>query len=268
MEEILNERGRIFDIQRFSVHDGPGVRTIVFLKGCPLRCRWCCNPESQSYEIEQMLQNGAVKTVGRDVTVDEVLKTVLKDRIYYRRSGGGMTLSGGEMLMQPQFAQALLKAAKQNGITTAVESTGFAPFSTIEKLLPYIDTFLIEDNLMWYAGTGICETRPDGGNASHIQGWRKYNRNRAKNFAVRNNVMIESTGQLVDIYTTQKNSDGSNSMPTFNNNIMLNKSGTNFGILKQGTSGDTSIPKFAVLNKNIFNSVDNVLNGDILGFIR
>ncbi|MBE6787207.1 MAG: hypothetical protein E7537_02540 [Ruminococcaceae bacterium] len=132
----------------------------------------------------------------------------------------------------------------------------------------YIDTFLIEDNLMWYAGTGICETRPDGGNASHIQGWRKYNRNRAKNFAVRNNVMIESTGQLVDIYTTQKNSDGSNSMPTFNNNIMLNKSGTNFGILKQGTSGDTSIPKFAVLNKNIFNSVDNVLNGDILGFIR
>ena len=144
MEEILNERGRIFDIQRFSVHDGPGVRTIVFLKGCPLRCRWCCNPESQSYEIEQMLQNGAVKTVGRDVTVDEVLKTVLKDRIYYRRSGGGMTLSGGEMLMQPQFAQALLKAAKQNGITTAVESTGFAPFSTIEKLLPYIDTFLMD----------------------------------------------------------------------------------------------------------------------------
>jgi pyruvate formate lyase activating enzyme len=144
MDEILNVRGRIFDIQRFSVHDGPGVRTIVFLKGCPLRCRWCCNPESQSYEIEKMTQNGTVKTVGRDVTVDEVMQTVIKDRIYYRRSGGGLTLSGGEMLMQPEFALALLKAAKQNGITTAVESTAFAPFSTIEKLLPYIDTFLMD----------------------------------------------------------------------------------------------------------------------------
>ncbi|MBR3593633.1 MAG: glycyl-radical enzyme activating protein [Clostridia bacterium] len=144
MDEILNVRGRIFDIQRFSVHDGPGVRTIVFLKGCPLRCRWCCNPESQSYEIEKMTQNGTVKTVGRDVTVEEVMQTVIKDRIYYRRSGGGLTLSGGEMLMQPEFALALLKAAKQNGITTAVESTAFAPFSTIEKLLPYIDTFLMD----------------------------------------------------------------------------------------------------------------------------
>ncbi len=144
MDEILNVRGRIFDIQRFSVHDGPGVRTIVFLKGCPLRCRWCCNPESQSYEIQKMVQNGEEKIVGRDVSVDEVMQTVLKDRIYYRRSGGGMTLSGGEMLMQPDFALALLKAAKQNGITTAVESTGFAPFSTIEKLLPFIDTFLMD----------------------------------------------------------------------------------------------------------------------------
>ncbi len=144
MNEILNVKGRIFDIQRFSVHDGPGVRTIVFLKGCPLRCRWCCNPESQSYEIQKMMQNGEEKIVGRDVTVDEVLETVLKDRIYYRRSGGGLTLSGGEMLMQPDFALALLKAAKQQGITTAVESTAFAPFATIEKMLPFIDTFLMD----------------------------------------------------------------------------------------------------------------------------
>lgn len=144
MNELLNVKGRIFDIQRFSVHDGPGVRTIVFLKGCPLRCRWCCNPESQSYEIQKMLQNGEEKIVGRDVTVGEVLETVLKDRIYYRRSGGGLTLSGGEMLMQPDFALALLKAAKEQGITTAVESTAFAPFATIEKMLPYIDTFLMD----------------------------------------------------------------------------------------------------------------------------
>ena len=144
MDEILNVRGRIFDIQRFSVHDGPGVRTIVFLKGCPLRCRWCCNPESQSYEIERMLQNGKEKIVGRDVTVGEVMETVQKDRIYYRRSGGGLTLSGGEMLYQPEFALALLKAARQNGITTAVETTSFAQFSVIEKMLPFIDTYLMD----------------------------------------------------------------------------------------------------------------------------
>ena len=95
----LETKGRIFDIQRFSVHDGPGVRTIVFLKGCFLRCKWCCNPESQSYEKEEMEQGGKIKTIGRDVTVREVLETVEKDRIYYRRSGGGMTLSGGECLL-------------------------------------------------------------------------------------------------------------------------------------------------------------------------
>lgn len=144
MNEILNVKGRIFDIQRFSVHDGPGIRTIVFLKGCPLRCRWCCNPESQSHEIETMVQNGKEKIIGRDVTVGEVIDTVLKDRIYYNRSGGGLTLSGGEMLMQPDFALALLRAAKMSGITTAVETTSFAPYANIEKMLPYIDTYLMD----------------------------------------------------------------------------------------------------------------------------
>ena len=114
-EAKLNTVGRIFDIQRFSTHDGPGIRTLVFLKGCALRCRWCCNPESQSYEIQQMKQGDKIKTVGHDVTVKEVLETVLKDRPYYRRSGGGVTLSGGESLLQPDFAVALLEACHQNG---------------------------------------------------------------------------------------------------------------------------------------------------------
>ena len=96
MQDNLSVRGRIFDIQRFSTHDGPGIRTIVFLKGCALRCRWCCNPESQSYEIETMMQNGKPKIMGRDVTVEEILSEVLQDRPYYNRSGGGVTLSGGE----------------------------------------------------------------------------------------------------------------------------------------------------------------------------
>lgn len=142
--DILNVKGRIFDIQRFSTHDGPGVRTIVFLKGCALRCRWCCNPESQSYEIEQMNQKGKIKTIGRDVTVGEVLKEVLQDRPYYRRSGGGLTLSGGESLLQPDFATALLEAAHQNGINTAIETTGFAKWETVERFIPHIDTFLMD----------------------------------------------------------------------------------------------------------------------------
>lgn len=143
-DSLLSVRGRIFDIQRFSVHDGPGIRTIVFLKGCPLRCRWCCNPESQSYEIQRMVLNGKEKTVGRDVTVGEVLETVKRDRVYYRRSGGGITLSGGEMLAQSDFAVALLEASKREGIGTAVESTALAPFCTISKVLPFIDMFLMD----------------------------------------------------------------------------------------------------------------------------
>lgn len=144
MTDYLNVSGRIFDIQKFSVHDGPGIRTIVFLKGCALRCRWCCNPESQTYEIQTMIQNGKEKTVGRDVTVAEVLEIVKQDMPYYRRSSGGMTLSGGEMLCQSDFAYALLRSAKEAAINTAVETTGFASYEKIEKLLPYIDTVLMD----------------------------------------------------------------------------------------------------------------------------
>ena len=140
----LDTKGRIFDIQRFSVHDGPGIRTIVFLKGCFLRCRWCCNPESQNYDIEQMEVGGKLKTMGEDVTVRDVLQIVEKDRKYYRRSGGGITLSGGECLFQADFASALLCGAKQAGINTAIESTGNASYDKIEKLLPYLDLYLMD----------------------------------------------------------------------------------------------------------------------------
>ena len=142
--DYLNTKGRIFDIQRYSIHDGPGIRTIVFLKGCVLRCRWCCNPESQNYDIETMIVHGKPKTIGRDITVKEVMETVEKDRQYYRRSGGGLTLSGGESLCQPEFARDLLRAAKENGINTAMESMGCASYETIEKILPYLDTYLMD----------------------------------------------------------------------------------------------------------------------------
>lgn len=142
--DISKVRGRIFDIQKYSVHDGPGIRTIVFLKGCALKCRWCCNPESQNFEIQTMKTKDGSKTVGRDLSAGEVMKEVLKDENYYRRSGGGMTLSGGEMLLQPDFSEALLKLAKRSGINTAVESTGFARYETIARLLPYIDVYLLD----------------------------------------------------------------------------------------------------------------------------
>lgn len=144
LEDILQTKGRIFDIQRYSIHDGDGIRTIVFLKGCVLRCRWCCNPESQEYAIQTMMVAGKPKVIGRDVTVEEVMKTVEKDRDYYRRTGGGLTLSGGESLCQPAFARALLQTAKSRGISTAMESMGCAPYEVIESILPYLDTYLMD----------------------------------------------------------------------------------------------------------------------------
>ncbi len=144
-KEYLKTTGRIFDIQKFSIHDGPGIRTIVFLKGCPLRCRWCCNPEGQTFDIVEMnMPDGKVKTVGQDITVEEIMEKVMKDMPYYRRSGGGVTLSGGEVLMQSDFAAAILRACKENGINTAIESTAFAKYENIQKLLPYLDLYLMD----------------------------------------------------------------------------------------------------------------------------
>ena len=141
---IYQTKGRIFNIQRFSIHDGPGIRSIVFFKGCYMRCAWCCNPESQAYEIQTMQENGKEKIVGKDVTVEEILPELLSDLPYYRRSGGGITLSGGEILAQPKFAKDLLQACKENGLHTAVESTANAPFDVIEQILPYLDLYLLD----------------------------------------------------------------------------------------------------------------------------
>lgn len=140
----MAKTGRIFNIQRFSIHDGPGIRTIVFFKGCYMRCAWCCNPESQEYAIQTMVENGKEKVVGRDVTVEEILPEILADENYYRRSGGGVTLSGGEFLGQHEFAAELLKTCKEYGLHTAVESTANAPWEKIETVLPYIDLYLMD----------------------------------------------------------------------------------------------------------------------------
>ena len=140
----LEAQGRIFNIQRFSIHDGPGIRTIVFFKGCIMRCAWCCNPESQRREIEIMVEGDKEKTIGKDVTVSDIMPEILADMPYYRRSGGGVTLSGGEILCQADFAAALLKRCKEEGLHTAVESAASMPFSEIEKILPYLDLYLMD----------------------------------------------------------------------------------------------------------------------------
>lgn len=140
----MERKGRIFNIQRFSIHDGPGIRTIVFFKGCYMRCAWCCNPESQRYEIETLVEGGKEKTVGMDVSVADIMPEILADMPYYKRSGGGVTLSGGEVLAQADFAAELLRACKEAGLHTAIESSANAPYSDIEKLLPYLDLYLMD----------------------------------------------------------------------------------------------------------------------------
>lgn len=128
----LPPRGHVFDIQRFCVHDGPGIRTTVFLSGCPLRCAWCHNPESFS------------PTSGRLLTAEEVMGEVLADRDYYEVSGGGLTLSGGEPLGQPRFARALLDLAKREGLHTCVQTAAAVPARALVDVLDVVDLFQID----------------------------------------------------------------------------------------------------------------------------
>ena len=166
----------IFDIERNSYVDGPGIRTTVFLKGCPLSCVWCHNPESQSFEKQIMFYKSkcigcgkcrevcpnnlkscdfcgkcelycpadARKICGKEYTIDEVLKEIVKDKPFYENSGGGVTLSGGEPLAQYDFSLKLLKKAKENGIHTAIETCGYAEKSKILEIAKYVDLFLFD----------------------------------------------------------------------------------------------------------------------------
>jgi len=138
-------RGIVLDIQRAALHDGPGVRTTVFLKGCPLRCLWCHNPESWKTDPECAVapgQDEGPKTYGLPMTVAEVMGEVRKDLVYYETSGGGLTLSGGEPTLQFEFCAALLRAAHAGGIHTCLDTCGFGPAERFLELLPDVDLFL------------------------------------------------------------------------------------------------------------------------------
>jgi pyruvate formate lyase activating enzyme len=213
--------GTIFDIKKFAIHDGPGVRTTVFLKGCPLRCWLCHNPESQDFSSELLRRDrrcnrcgdcldacapsalslngdavlidryrcdlcgacadaclpGALELVGREVTVEEVMGEIEKDRAFYDESGGGVTFSGGEPLAQPEFLADLLQSCKRQDISTVVDTCGFASREVIDRVRGQVDLFLydlkimdesrhqsftgvsnqpIHENLRWLSGQGAA----------------------------------------------------------------------------------------------------------------
>ena len=154
--------GIVFDIQRAALHDGPGLRTVVFLKGCPLHCTWCHNPESIQFEPET---GKSGKVYGRKMTVDDVMKTVLADRAYYETSGGGITLSGGEPTAQFEFCKALLKAAKAEGIHTCLDTCGQLPSDRLRELIPFVDLFHYD----WKVETQEQHNQWTGGNAKLIR---------------------------------------------------------------------------------------------------
>lgn len=155
----MKPTGVIFDLRRYTVHDGPGIRTTVFFKGCPLRCRWCHNPESMNPAIETLLTINHRRcpapsaaenrgTIGREVSVDEVLREIEKDTIFYDQSGGGATFSGGEPLMQADFLLALLSACAEREIHRALDTCGYASWATFEKILPRVNLILYDLKLM------------------------------------------------------------------------------------------------------------------------
>jgi pyruvate formate lyase activating enzyme len=194
--------GLIFDIKRFSIHDGPGIRSTVFLKGCPLSCQWCHNPESQSFKPELIFrperclacgecvdacpheaarlldgrtqQNwdlcqldgscilvcfpAAREIVGREVTAEKVVEELVRDRVFYEESAGGVTFSGGEPLAQPDFLEQCLRLSKEADLSTALDTCGSGPWENLERQLPYLDLVLydlkiIDDDLhQFYTG--------------------------------------------------------------------------------------------------------------------
>lgn len=137
--------GIVFDIKRFAIHDGPGIRTSIFFKGCPLGCWWCHNPESRKTGVEQLsFKYKGSNTIGWQTTPEELLKEVEKDRPFYEQSGGGVTFTGGEPLMQSPFLLETAKLFKKKKLNLCLDTTGYASQKTIQEISPFIDLFLFD----------------------------------------------------------------------------------------------------------------------------
>lgn len=135
-----NRKGMVLRLERSSVFDGDGFRTVVFLKGCPLRCQWCSTPESQSFQVEKTAEN----VYGTEMTVEDVIREIRKDSLFYFISTGGVTVSGGEVLAQPEFTYAILRNSQAECINTAIETSFFAPWETIRPILDYVNTAYVD----------------------------------------------------------------------------------------------------------------------------
>lgn len=150
------EKGLIFDIRHFSVNDGPGIRTTVFFKGCPLRCIWCHNPESQKFKPETVrrlnkldgIEYPISETIGQHMTAEEVFEEIKTHIPIFDESGGGVTFSGGEPLLQPEFLLQMLKLCHTNEINTAIDTCGYANPEIFSQVLPYTNLFLFDLKLI------------------------------------------------------------------------------------------------------------------------
>lgn len=160
-------KGIVFNIKHFAVHDGPGIRQTIFLKGCPLNCWWCHNPESQSFtpskRVKQKWIDGestvSVENIGYGIQAESLLADILKDRIFYEESNGGVTFSGGEPLAQAHFLKEILQLCKKEDIHTAIDTTGYCPPKTFKEIASLTDLFLFDlklaDNNQHQYFTGV-----------------------------------------------------------------------------------------------------------------
>lgn len=155
---VHDEHGIIFDIDNFAVHDGPGIRTVIYLKGCPLKCLWCHSPESQKKEPQTLYTSDGQVISGRTVKASELVNEIIEDKVFFDSSGGGVTLSGGEILFQPEFAQSLLEQFHDCGIHTVVETSGMGKWENLAKIAQYADIFYYDvktlDNNKHFRYTG------------------------------------------------------------------------------------------------------------------